>query len=198
MVQTTFSKRYSEVAIPALKEKFGYTNVYAIPALQCIVVNVGVGRLMIQQKGKKKVEEDIDVIAGVVEGVSRICGQRPVVIRSRKSIASFKLRAGMVNGLKVTLRKKRMKDFFERFIHIALPRTRDFRGIPRSSVDLHGNLTVGVKESTIFPELSDLNTVFGLEVTFVTTAATRQEGVTLLEKLGIPFQKGDKPDGAAH
>lgn len=180
-MMTSFAKQYKEQAIPALQERFGYKNIHAVPRMTRIVINVGIGKL-VNAKGE-------DAAKNIIEALAFVSGQRPTLIRSRKSIAGFKLRQGSVNGVKVTLRRGRMEDFFQRFVHIALPRTRDFRGVKRSSVDESGNCSVGVRESVIFPEIVESNAQFSLEVTFVTSAKTRDEGLLLLEKLGLPFEK---------
>lgn len=186
-VNYLFQKQYKDVAVPALKEAFGYKNVQAIPRLDRAVINVGVGR-MLNQRSQAGVKNE-DAIKDIVKALTLISGQKPIIVRSKKSIAGFKLRAGMISGIKVTMRRSRAEEFFERLVHIALPRTRDFRGIRRSTVDQYGNMSVGIKESIIFPELTELTGHFGLEITFVSTAKTRDEAFLLFEKLGIPFQK---------
>jgi len=176
MVKSVFQKRYQEVVVPKLKEQFSYTNVHKIPKIERIVINVGVGR-------------NPDKHEQIAEALAQLSGQKPRIIRARKSIAGFKLREGTVNGLKITLRRGRMEDFFIRFIDAILPRTRDFRGIPHSSIDPAGNLSIGIKESIIFPELAEVNYMFGIEVTFITSAKTQEEGLALLDYMGVPFQK---------
>lgn len=187
MAYIPFEKRYHDVAVPALQKEFGYKNKHQIPYVERAVLNVGVGRMM-GQKTVVGARAD-EALKDVMKALEQISGQRPAVIESKKSIAGFKLRAGMITGLKVTLRHKRMQDFYDRFVNIALPRTRDFRGIKRRNVDDHGNLTIGLKEQAIFPELMESNAVFGLEVTFVTTAKTAKESTLLFEQMGMPFQK---------
>ena len=167
------------MVIPKLKEQFSYTNVHKIPRIEKIVLNIGVG------KNPDKHEQIADALA-------QLSGQKPRIIKARQSIAGFKLREGTVNGLKVTLRRERKEDFFIRFIDAILPRTRDFRGISRSSIDPAGNLSIGVKESIIFPELAEVNFIFGIEVTFITSANTKEEGLALLEHMGVPFKKQDE------
>ena len=189
MAYIPFSKRYKEIAFPALQEAFGYKNIHSTPRVTRIVINVGVGRLVGQRTAAGTRAED--AIKDIVEGIVRISGQKPVVINSRKSISGFKLREGSINGIKVTLRGQRMENFFDRLIYIALPRTRDFRGIPSASFDQKGNLTIGVKESVIFPELSDINTQFGMEISFVATTHSPEEGRMIFEKLGVPFVKAE-------
>jgi len=163
-----------------LKEKFGYKNVMQVPKVVKVVLNTGIG----SEKNKKKIEIMHDRLA-------KIAGQKVAPRPAKKSIASFKLREGDTASYQVTLRGKRMQDFLDRFLVVALPRTRDFRGISRDSVDEMGNLTVGVSEHTVFPETSDedLSNVFGLSVTLVTTAKNRKEALSFFEHVGIPFKK---------
>lgn len=163
-----------------LKEKFGYKNVMQAPRLSKLVISTGTGSI----KDKKKIELIADRLA-------KITGQKPAKRSSKKSIASFKVRAGDLVGYQVTLRGKRMCDFIDKLVHVSLPRTKDFRGIPRTSVDDMNNYTLGVKEHTIFPETSDedLKDVFGFGVTIVTTAKSKDETLAFLEYLGFPFKK---------
>tara|TARA_B100000745_G_scaffold130817_1_gene85267 strand:+ start:18907 stop:19416 length:510 start_codon:yes stop_codon:yes gene_type:complete len=163
-----------------LKEKFGYTNVMQAPRLQKIVVSAKVGSI----KDKNKIDLVIDRLA-------RITGQKPKANAAKKSIATFKLREGSIIGYSVTLRGKRMHDFLDKLIHVALPRTRDFRGLHVTAIDEMGNYTIGIKEHTIFPETSDeeLKDVFGLGVTLVTTAKTKAETEQFLRELGLPLRK---------
>lgn len=172
---------YRTKVVPALEKQFGYGNVMAVPRVEKVVINVGVGRL----REPKEHEE-------VLRYLALITGQRPHPRLARRAIAAFKSRIGMTVGYRVTLRGKRMFDFLTRFIHIALPRTRDFRGIPVSSFDANGNLTIGVKEHIVFPEMTgeDYRLLFGFEVTVVTTAERREEGVLLFKSLGFPM-RGD-------
>ncbi len=166
-----------------LKEKFSYSNMFQSPRIEKVVVSTGVGSI----KDKKKIEVIVDRLA-------RITGQKASARSAKKSIASFKLREGDVIGYQVTLRGNRMYDFLDKLIHIALPRTRDFRGIKLSALDEMGNITIGVKEHTIFPEASDeeLKDVFGLAITITTTAQTKEEARALLENIGFPFRKEEK------
>ena len=163
-----------------LKEKFGYANKMQAPKLEKIVVSAKVGSI----KDKNKVEL-------VVDRLARITGQKPKANPAKKSIATFKLREGTIIGYSVTLRGKRMRDFLDKLIHIALPRTRDFRGLNVGAIDEMGNYTIGIKEHTIFPETSDeeLSNVFGLGVTLVTTAKTKEETESFLRELGLPLKK---------
>lgn len=163
----------------ALKDTFGYTNVMQAPRLTKIVVSAQTGSI----KDKHKVEI-------VVDRLARITGQKPKANAAKKSIATFKLREGAIIGYSVTLRGKRMRDFLDKLIHVALPRTRDFRGLSVDAIDAQGNYTIGIKEHTIFPETSDedLKDVFGLGVTLVTTATTKEETEALLRALGLPLK----------
>lgn len=179
-------ERYKKEVIPAMMEKFGYKSPMAVPRIEKVAVNTGFGRLILAKGGdeQKKVHE------AILHDLSLICGQRPVLTRAKKSISSFKTRKGLQIGAVVILRKKRMYDFLERLIYIALPRSRDFRGIESKSVDKGGNLTIGIKEQIIFPEISPekVRNIFGLEVTVVTSAITREEGLELLRLLGFPIK----------
>ncbi len=167
-------------AFKSLKEKFGYVNVWETPRLEKVVVSTGVGSV----KDKKKIELIADRLA-------LITGQKPVPTRARQSIASFKLRIGDIAGYQVTLRGKRMRDFLDRLFTVCLPRTRDFKGIPVSAVDEMGNVTIGIREHTIFPETSDeeLKDVFGLAITIVSSASNASEGVAFFEHMGVPFKR---------
>jgi large subunit ribosomal protein L5 len=180
-VTTTYE--LNKGAFKALKEKFGYKNAMQAPRLSKIVISTGVGSV----KDKKKVELIADRLA-------KITGQRPAPRSSKKSIASFKVRQGDLVGYQVTLRGKRMCDFIDKLVHIALPRTKDFRGISKTAVDQMGNYTLGVKEHTIFPETADedLKDVFGFGLTVVATSKKKDETIAFLEYLGFPFKK-DEP-----
>ena len=165
----------------ALGKDFSWTNPMEATKLQKIIVSTGVGR----------VRKDGQRIEIVQDRLARITGQKPSPRKARQSIASFKLRAGEIVGYAVTLRGARMRRFFDRFVHIAVPRMRDFRGIPRTSVDAMGNLTVGVPEHTIFPETPDenLQDVFGMATTVVTSAKNRDEALAFFEHMGVPLIK---------
>lgn len=167
-------------AFEVLKDSFGYKSPMATPRLTKVVVSTGIGSII--DKNKIKV---------IVDRLEKITGQKPSARAAKKSIAGFKSREGETVGYQVTLRGKRMYDFMDRFLNIALPRTRDFRGVPRTSVDEMGNLTMGVKEHTVFPETADeeLKDIFGLAVTVVTTASGREEAISFFEHLGVPFRK---------
>lgn len=171
-------KYYNELAAK-LKEELGIANVNDIPKLEKIVVNMGVGEAATDSK----------LIDAAVEDLRVITGQQPMICRAKKSIATFKLRAGMTIGAKVTLRGDRMYEFFDRLIAAAIPRIRDFRGLPANSFDGHGNYSMGVTEQIIFPEIDydKVDRTRGMDITFVTTAKTDEEGKALLTAFGFPF-----------
>ena len=174
-------KKYQEEVAPALMQKFGYKSVMQIPKLDKIVINVGAG----EAKDNAKV---IDSISG---DLATITGQKPIVCRAKKSVANFKLREGMPIGVKVTLRGEKMWEFMDRLFNVALPRVRDFRGINPNSFDGRGNYSMGIKEQLIFPEIEydKIDKVRGMDVCFVTTANTDEEGRELLKLMGAPFEK---------
>lgn len=171
--------RYRDEAIPALTSDFGYKNVYQVPKLDKIVINIGLGEAV--QNGR--------ALDAAVSDLRWITGQAPVVTRAKKSIAAFKLRAGMPIGAMVTLRGDRMYEFYDRLTAIALPRIRDFRGVSPNSFDGRGNYTMGLREQIMFPEIEydQIDKVRGLEISIVTTAHTDEEGRRLLALLGMPF-----------
>ena len=172
---------YTKEVAPALMKKFGYKSVMQIPKIDKVVVNVGCG----------EARENSKVIDAVVSDLMQITGQRPYLCRAKKSVANFKLREGMVIGAKVTLRGDRMYEFIDRFFNLALPRVRDFRGINPDSFDGRGNYSVGIKEQLIFPEIDydKIDKVRGMDICFVTTAATDEESRELLTLMGAPFAK---------
>jgi large subunit ribosomal protein L5 len=171
---------YNETVVPKLKEKFNYTNPMQIPKIDKIVINMGLGEAI----------HNIKIIDSAVEELKQISGQQPVVTRAKKSIASFKLREGMPIGCMVTLRKKRMYDFLNKLVNVALPRVRDFRGISGKAFDGAGNYSLGVKEQLIFPEIEydKIDKIKGLNVSIVTTAKSNEEGRELLKLMGMPFK----------
>lgn len=187
---TPLIEKYKNEVIPSMMEKFGYKNSMAVPKIDKVVVNTGFGR----QISGKTTEEQKKIVDSVIEDLSLICGQRAIKTSAKKSIATFKIRQGMPLGSMVTLRGKKMIDFLERLIHIVLPRTRDFRGIEKKSVDQEGNLTIAIKEQIAFPEIlpERAKSIFGLEVTIVTTAKKREEGLELLRLMGFPIKVGDE------
>jgi large subunit ribosomal protein L5 len=177
-------EHYQKEAVPALMKEFGLSNVMQVPKLEKIVFNVGVGEAL----------DNAKALDSAVDDVSVITGQRPVITKARKSIASFKLREGRSIGVKVTLRGEKMWSFLDRLMNVALPRTRDFRGVSPNSFDGRGNFTVGVREQLIFPEVDydKIDKIRGFEVTVVTTAPDDQQGRRLLQLLGMPFARGDQ------
>ncbi|MFQ5893352.1 MAG: 50S ribosomal protein L5 [Nitrospinota bacterium] len=173
-------EHYRQEVVPELVRQFGYRNPMQVPKLDRIVVNVGVGAAI----------QDVKLLDSVVEELAAIAGQRPVVTRAKKSIANFKLRAGMAIGCKVTLRRDRMYEFLDRLVNASLPRVRDFRGVSGRGFDGGGNYCLGVREQIIFPEVyyDRIEQIHGLGITLVTTAKTDEEGKALLSLLGMPFR----------
>lgn len=174
-------KQYKEEIVPALTEKFGFKTVMRVPKLQKIIISQGLGDAVADKK----------VIDHAIADVSRIAGQKVVATISKKDVSNFKLRKGMPIGTKVTLRGDKMYDFLDRFISVALPRTRDFRGINAKGFDGRGNFNLGVKEHIIFPEIDidKVNKILGMDITFVTSAENDEEGKALLDAFGFPFIK---------
>jgi large subunit ribosomal protein L5 len=174
-------KQYREEIIPALTEKFGYKTIMRVPKLQKIVISQGLGDAVADKK----------IVDNAIADVSRIAGQRAVATMSKKDVSNFKLRKGMPIGTKVTLRGDKMYDFLDRFIAVALPRTRDFRGINPKGFDGRGNFNLGVKEHIIFPEIDidKVSKILGMDITFVTSAESDEEGRALLDAFGFPFIK---------
>lgn len=172
-------------AYESMKGEFGYKNLMASPKLKKIIINVGTGTMVKKDKNKN---------TAISDRIAKITGQKPTLRGAKQSIASFKTRQGDPVGVIVTMRGKRMYAFLEKLINVALPRTKDFRGINRSTVDSIGNLTMGIKEHTIFPETADedIKDVFGLAITVVSSAKTQKEGFAFFELLGIPFKKEDE------
>ena len=173
--------KYQEDVVPAMKEKFGYTNDHQVPKLVKIVLNMGVGEASHNSKIAEAIEAQL----------TKIAGQKAVVTKAKKSIASYKLREGMPVGAMATLRGERMYDFLQKLICVVLPRIRDFRGISTKSFDGRGNYTLGLKEQSLFPEISydELDAVHGMNVSIITTANTDEEARALLKALGMPFKK---------
>lgn len=172
--------KYNKTVVDEMMKKFGYKSVMAVPRINRVVVNVGIGKMI---KENDKIEE-------VVSSLAAITGQKPVKTKAKKAISGFKVREGMEVGVKVTLRGTMMWNFIDRLINATLPRTRDFQGINRKSVDLKGNISIGIKEHTIFPEISPekVRNIFGLQVTISTTAHTQKEGLELFKLLGFPLK----------
>ncbi|WP_208559776.1 50S ribosomal protein L5 [Marinilactibacillus kalidii] len=178
---TRLKDKYLNDVRPSLVEKFEYSSVMQAPTVDKIVLNIGVGDAVSNTKNLDKAVEELTLIAG----------QKPVITRAKKSIASFRLREGMPIGTKVTLRGERMYDFLDKLVTVSLPRVRDFRGVSKNAFDGRGNYTLGVKEQLIFPEIDydDVDKVRGMDIVIVTTANTDEEARELLGQLGMPFQK---------
>ena len=173
-------ERYKKEVVAALMKRFGYTSPMQVPRLERIVVNMGLGAAV----GNPK------IIDSAVEELSSITGQKPVVTRSKKAIANFKLREGLPIGAKVTLRRERMWEFLDRLLNLALPRVRDFRGTSPKAFDGAGNYTLGLREQIVFPEINfdRVDSIKGMNITFVTSAETNEEAKELLQRLGMPFR----------
>ncbi|MGD0855601.1 MAG: 50S ribosomal protein L5 [Dehalococcoidia bacterium] len=174
-------ERYKKEIAPLLIKKYGYKNVMEAPRVVKIVLNIGLGESLANAKAMEAAEKDLSTIAG----------QHPVVTKAKKSIAAFKLRAGVPIGMMVTLRDKRMYEFLDKLVSVVLPRIRDFQGIARDAFDGQGNYTLGMKEQIVFPEIEydKVDKTRGLEITIVTTAKTDEDGRRLLEAIGMPFKK---------
>jgi large subunit ribosomal protein L5 len=174
---------YTQTVVPALRKEFALANGMQVPRIEKIVVNIGVGEAL----------ENAKALDAAVEDMTTITGQKPVVAKARRSIANFKLREGRAIGVRVTLRGERMWSFFDRLVNVALPRTRDFRGISPNAFDGRGNYTLGIREQIIFPEIhyEKIDKLRGLEVTIVTSAPNDEQGRRLLQLMGMPFARGD-------
>lgn len=173
-------KRYREEVVPQLREEFGYENIMQVPTVSKMVVNIGMG----------EANDEPKLMDNAVDQLRLITGQQPVITRAKKSVAGFKLREGRPIGVKVTLRQERMWALLDRLVNVALPRIRDFRGVP-AKLDGRGNYTIGLREQIIFPEIEfdKIDKVRGMEITIVTSAQTDEEGRRLLKLLGMPFQE---------
>ena len=174
-------EHYQKNVVPALRKEFGYKNVMAVPKLDKIALNIGLGEATQNPK----------LMDGAVLELSQIAGQKPVVTKAKKSVAAFKLRAGMSIGCAVTLRGDRMYEFFDRLVNVSLPRVRDFRGVSTKSFDGRGNYTLGIKDQLIFPEIdyNKVEKVKGMNICITTTARSDAEGLALLKHLGMPFRQ---------
>ena len=183
MSSTTLKKQYDEKIVPALTKEFNYTTVMQVPRLKKIVINEGLG----------EATQDKKVIETAINELTAITGQKAVATLSKKDISNFKVRKKMPIGARVTLRRERMYEFLERLIRVALPRIRDFKGISEK-FDGQGNYTLGITEQIIFPEIDidKITKIFGMEITFVTTAATDEEAYALLREFGLPFKNAKK------
>ncbi len=174
-------EKYTTEVVSALMEKFQYKNVMEVPKLEKVIINMGVGEAKDNPKLLESAVKELEIIAG----------QKPIITKAKKSIANFKLREGMKVGTKVTLRGEKMYEFLDKFMNIALPRVRDFRGVSDTSFDGRGNYALGIKEQLIFPEIEYdmVDTIRGLDIVIVTTAKTDEEARVFLEKMGMPFKK---------
>ena len=174
-------EKYLKTAVPALTQEFGYKNVMAVPRIDKISINIGLG----------EATQNAKLMDGAVNELAQIAGQKPVITKATKSIAAFKLREGMSIGCMVTLRGGRMYEFFDRLVNVALPRVRDFRGVSTKSFDGRGNYTLGIKDQLIFPEIdySKVDKTKGMNISITTTARTDAEGVALLRHMGMPFRQ---------
>ncbi len=181
MAEARLYTQYKDEIVGQMVEQFDYDNEMAVPRLQKIVLNSGVGEAVENEK----------LLETVTKNLAQITGQQPVQTKAKQSVSNFKLRQGMPIGCKVTLRKKIMYEFLDRLVNLALPRSRDFRGVPDKSFDGRGNYTLGIKEHTIFPEINteEVDTIHGLDITFVSTAETDEEAHALLKNFGMPFVK---------
>jgi len=184
-----FKVKYKKEVAPTLQKQFNYKNVMEVPRLQKIVINMGLGEAVQNPK----------IIESAVAELLLLTGQKPVITRSKKAIANFKLRAGLAIGAMVTLRQDRMWEFFDRLVNLALPRVRDFKGVSPRAFDGRGNYSLGVKEQMIFPEINydDIEQIHGMDITFVTTAERDDVAYALLKELGMPFRSDDKKGGRA-
>src|ERR1700685_2990389 len=178
--EARLKQHYQKSVIPALVKEFGYKNVMAVPKIQKVSVNIGLG----------EATQNAKLMDGAVNELGQIAGQKPVVTKAKKSIAAFKLREGMPIGCAVTMRGDRMYEFFDRLVNVALPRVRDFRGVSMKSFDGRGNYTLGVREQLIFPEIdySKVEKTKGMNISITTSARTDAEGMALLKQLGMPFR----------
>lgn len=181
MAAARLKEHYQKNVVPALTKEFGYTNVMAVPKLEKVSVNIGLG----------EATQNAKLMDGAVGELAQITGQKPVVTKARKSIAAFKLREGMSIGCMVTLRGDRMYEFLDRLMNVALPRVRDFRGVSTKSFDGRGNYTMGLREQLIFPEIdyAKVDKTKGMNISITTTARTDAEGLALLKQLGMPFRQ---------
>jgi large subunit ribosomal protein L5 len=174
-------EKYQKEVVPALREKYGYKNVMQVPHVVKVVLNIGLGEAISNAKALEAAEKDLTAIAG----------QHPIITKSKRSIAAFRLRTGMPIGMKVTLRGPRMYDFLDKLLNAVVFRIREFQGVPRSSFDGRGSYTLAFREQTVFPEIEydKIDKIRGLEVSIVTTAKTDEEGRSLLELMGMPFSR---------
>lgn len=184
---SSLKEKYQKEVVPIMIEKFGYKNAMAVPKIKKVVLNSCFGKEVVN----KTAQEREKIIQNVVQDLAAISGQKPKVVKAKKSISGFKLRAGLEIAAAVTLRKNKMYDFLERFLYLTLPRSRDFKGLESKSIDRKGNLTIGFREHIAFPEIVSERekTIFGLEVTVATTAKNKEEGLRLFKLLGFPIKE---------
>jgi len=173
-------EKYKKDVMPVLRKEFGFKSIMEVPRLEKIIVNCGVGEAI----------QNVKVLENIMDDLASITGQKPKLNRARLSVAAFKLRQGMPVGCKVTLRGERMWEFYDRLVNVALPRIRDFRGVPTKSFDGRGNYTLGIKEHTIFPEVDydKVTDIYGMDICIVTTAKNDEQGFTLLKQMDMPFR----------
>ncbi len=174
-------KQFKEQIVPSLMKRFGLKNVLEVPRLEKVILNVGIG----------EAHQDQKLLDSVLDELATITGQKPIVTRAKKSISNFKLRAGMQVGARVTLRRWQMYEFVDKLFNLAIPRVRDFRGLPDKSFDGRGNYTIGIREQIVFPEIDydKVEKIHGMDITFVTTAPNDEQAFALLEELGCPFRR---------
>jgi len=182
-MKNSIREKYNKEVIAELMKKFGFRNAFQVPQLQKVVVNIGIGKYL----------KDSNSIKEIFDSIATITGQKPVMTKARQSIAGFKIRKGLEVGVKVTLRGSRMWDFIERLVGTAIPRIRDFQGIPESAVDKRGNLNLGIKEHLVFPEISpeSVKNIFSLQVTIVTNAKSRETGLAMFKALKFPLENNE-------
>jgi len=181
MKHISIKEKYSKEAVVAMKEKFGFKNILQVPQIEKVIVNAGIGKYI----------NDSGIVKDIVASMEEITGQKAILTKSRKSIAGFKIRDGLEVGIKTTLRGKRMWQFIDRLVSSAIPRIKDFQGIKNSSIDANGNLNIGLKDQTIFPEVmaEDVKHTFSFQIVVVTDAKNREEGMELFRVLGFPIIK---------
>ncbi|MDR1997332.1 MAG: 50S ribosomal protein L5 [Candidatus Margulisbacteria bacterium] len=174
-------EKYKNEVLPAMQKEFNYSNPMMVPKITKVVVNRGIGAAT----------ENVKIVDTFVEELRQISGQKPVIAKSKKAISNFKLREGLPIGCKVTLRRRKMYDFLTKLLNLALPKVRDFRGVPKNSFDGRGNYSLGIQEQIIFPEIKfeNVQKLSGMDITICTTARTDKEAYFLLEKMGMPFRK---------
>ncbi len=173
-------EKYRKEVVPKMKERFGYKNEMEVPKIIKVVINTGIG----------KITKDAKMMEHIINDITLISGQKPIITKAKKSISAFKVREGMPMGVKATLRGARMYDFLDKLANVAFPRIRDFRGISPDSFDKNGNYSIGIKEHIVFPEISseEIKQIFGLEIGIITTAKTKEEAYALLELCGFKFK----------